>query len=55
MAMMGLGIGETLSSMFFGRFIDKYGSKVATIALLVIVVFTNVVTIANVLKLSYGF
>jgi len=55
MAMIGLGVGETVSSILFGWFIDKYGSKVATIALVVVVIATNVITIANLIYLSYGF
>ena len=55
MAMIGLGVGETVSSILFGWFIDKYGSKIATIALVVVVIATNVITIANIINLSYGF
>ena len=50
MAMMGLGIGETVASLLFGRIIDSYGSKLTTVALLIVVLFTNTVTVANIMS-----
>ena len=53
--MAAFGVGEIFAGIIFGKIIDKFGSKLTTIGILVSVVFCAVSTIANIVSLQFGF
>ena len=53
--MIFLGIGETISGLTMGRFIDKFGSRWACYLNLLVLLATILVSIVNIKHAEYGY
>jgi predicted MFS family arabinose efflux permease len=49
LAMVGFGVGEVLGCFFIGFIVDKFGSKAASVCMLIIILTLAAFTIAFIL------